>query len=294
MKHRLFAFVVLATILVPTIGQAQATYPLCDPSQPIQPVPCMVSPFATLNVVPDNKPAEPRVTMDVGYIGGAFQRTLSFPPVTGLQKGDKYLSDGLDVMAKVRITDVIGVNIRSEHTWLRSGKTFTDFRVPGVKGRITESDFGFHGGEQNYRELSANIRIPLIKHSLIAGLAQAEVVREWQWKTPEGTHGQRQKDSSIGLVYGVSGQQKVREVTLDYSARRRDRVARKINEAPNDTLDSSGCELRATAAWMINPRGGILGGVYFRRLNTEASGSWPSTENQDILRVVLGARLLLF
>lgn len=293
MKHRLFAFVVVA-VLVPTLGQAQTAYPVCDFTQPVQPVPCIVSPFPTLYIVSDNKPAMPRVTMDVGYIGGAFQRAISFPPVTDLQKGDKYLSDGLDVLAKVRLTDIISINARNEHTWLRSGKTFTDSQTPGIKDRTEGKDFGFHGGEQNYRELSTDIHIPFIKHSLIAGLAQAEIVRKWQWETPEGTYGQRQKDSSIGLVYGVSGQQSIKDVVLDYSARRRDRMARKINEAPNDTLDSSGCELRATAAWMVNPRGGILGGVYFRRLNTEASGSWPSTENQDDLRFVLGARLLLF
>ncbi len=278
-------------------------------------------------LVPSLTHAQERVTVDVNYIGGWFVSGFDYPHKPALITGKSYDANGVEVSAKVAITDVISVNGRYEHVGLRNAQFFIDdherYQGGNVPGLQTEPDLQAIGGSVNYWELSGSFKLPKTRgHSLIVGVAKANLRRESSVTYtlpplpsvptsrpmpptifPPITVNSSLEAQQIAMLVGGEGSQRLRDVTFNYAGRVYPRMYRKDGwssrevggrnmkgEGPDQS--SVGWELRVMATWAIVKHVGLTGGYEFRRLRTEVpNGFWPINENQDSKLVLVGLRI---
>ncbi len=257
MKLRLIA-VLIASVLIPSLGHAQE-----------------------------------RVSISMNGIGDGFRSAFDYPLERNLLSGKSYGTSGIDVTAKVAITNFVAAGYRYQYEELRNAQSFDRSVVNGTANIRTEPDLGHKSGHEQYQEVFGSFALPKTHgHSFLVGVMNAKLDRQWQWETSIGTTGSEYKDSYTGLVVGGEGKQKLGAVAIDYAGRLFPHLNRTTSGGnTHGELDSSGYELRATATWMVARHIGLTGGYEFRRFRTEGPDSpWVINENQDSKKVIAGVR----
>lgn len=313
-KSLIVAIVAACTLLVPALTHAQVRIgkPICGPTDP-------KTGESECRITFDKVTPTPRVVVDINYIGGEFISAFDYPQERTLESGKTYQANGIEVAAKVRITDVVSVGYRQEHSALRKAEFFSNGRF-----EQNEPDQDFSGGAVNYQELFGSFALPKTRgHRLLVGIAKANLRRESvtvvmftplpsipttrpmpptvpQMFTVQSSIEAQQ----IAMLVGGEGSQRLGKVVFDYAGRLYPRMSRKDHwtsqevgggnmhgEDPDQS--SVGWELRGTATWMLAKHVGITGGYQIRRLRTEVApdSSWPINENQTTASVVVGTRL---
>lgn len=269
--NRLLIALVLGFILTPTIGRAQ-------------------------------EPA-PRLTVDINYVGGGegFSSIFNYPNgVTdpSMRTGKLYDTDGVNIAAKVQITDIVSAGYRFEHVGLRNAQNVDE---TNRWGRHTDPDIAHNGGSVQYQEFFGSFALRKTHgHALVVGVTKSVFERSWLWDTSIGMVNSLEKNSFTGLVVGGTGHQEVGHVMFDYSGRLYPHLGNATvwngSEFPSQ-LGSTGYELRGTAMWSVANHVGLTGGYEFRRMRTDSSPMgangqpWPTHENQDNQGLVVGTRL---
>jgi len=236
--------------------------------------------------------AQERATIDVNYIGGGFNSTFSYPHGMSMRSGKKYNTDGIDVAAKVRVTDVVMVGYRYQHEVLRNAESFDRSVTNGVTNSCVKPDLGHNGGAVGYQEFFGSFALPKTHgHALVVGVAHATLDRKFRWDTSIGVITSEYSDSYVGVVIGGEGKQKLGTVTFDYSARAYPHLNRTIGNGSGER-SSSGYELRGTATWSVAKHVGLTGGYEVRRISTKIPDpDWPINENQTDKKFIVGLRL---
>ncbi|OGM95941.1 MAG: hypothetical protein A2816_00540 [Candidatus Yanofskybacteria bacterium RIFCSPHIGHO2_01_FULL_39_44] len=258
-------------------------------------------------------PPSPRVVVDAGYALGNLRVTREYPEGRGLVNGEKLASDGLEISARVRATDIVTVGYRHEHTGLRNAMYMATKRM-GEDQRYTD----FVDGKAQYRELYGSFTLPRTRgHALIVGVAGTSMEYDVEYQTlvfapPLPGRGEREAEylgtknvnawfrtSYFGLVVGGEGRQNLDELTFDYAARWQPRSLRKNDressekENEYDALDqtATGTELRGGVTWNFAEHVGLNVTGELQRLKTPGENRYYIDENQTIKKVTVGIRL---
>lgn len=237
----------------------------------------------------------PRVTVDIGYVGGDLVRSIQFPsaPRPNLNHGHEYIVNGIDIGVAANVTKVVTIVGRYQRKALSNAQNFTDIQIGDLRGRHSEPDTSASGQKTDYIEVASRLKLPKTHgHSLLVGVARTTTERHWRYEDVfGGIYGGEDRDEYLGLVYGVEGAQKLRSLTFNYGVRSYYHLMLRENDAVNK-LPASGYELGGSVTWTIHEHLGVRGGYEFRRLHTEV-GTTPfeSEENNDDHGPIVALRL---
>lgn len=246
--------------------------------------------LATLFVlVPAIGQAQSKTIVDVNYLLGNSEQRYEYPKQKDAFSGDLYDANSIDIGIVQELGKTVTIGYRFQETALLNAQYFNQFA--GAEKFGPQRDMADKGGNSQYQEVFAAFRHRrTYGHSLLLGATYITTHRRPAISDL--------KDSSIGMVVGITGEQKIGRLTVNYSGRFYPRLADtlriKQTSFPEfkESFRADGYELRLTATWSIARHVGLNTGYEFRRISIiMPDPTWSANDVRTSKEFIIGTRI---